>query len=52
MKKKVIDGDKMVILEYFAPEQSDKILGKYSNLGIYEDIAFDCDGDLILYREF
>lgn len=50
-RKMVIDGDRMKGLEYFDEKDSDKIYQKYAALGIYEDMDFDINGDLVLYRE-
>ncbi|MFV0419295.1 MAG: hypothetical protein ACK5KT_11265 [Dysgonomonas sp.] len=50
-RKMVVDGDRMKGLEYFDEKDSDKMYQKYAALGIYEDIGFDINGDLVLYRE-
>lgn len=50
-RKMVIDGDSMKCIERFDEKDADEIYQKYSNLGIYEDIDFDINGDLVLYRE-
>ena len=49
--KKVIDGDKMELLEEFAPSKSQEIKEKYEKLGKWEEVEFDGDGHLILFEE-
>ena len=49
--KKVIDGDRMVCLEMFDPKNSKKIKAKYEAMGKWDNVDFDCDGDLILWEE-
>ena len=51
VKKMVIDGDHMKCLEKFDEKDADSIYQKYADLGIYEDMDFDINGDLVLYRE-
>ena len=48
--KKVIDGDTMKCLETFDENQTQTILEKYQELGKYDDISVDTDGDIILYE--
>ena len=48
--KKVIDADNQVILEEFNENQNQEIKEKYESLGKWDDINFDCDGDLILWE--
>lgn len=50
-KYKVIDADNNRLLETFQESEKDQILEKYENDGRWEDVAFDCDGDLILWEE-
>lgn len=50
-RKMVIDGDYMKCLEKFKEQDADSIYQKYADLGIYEDMDFDINGDLVLYRE-
>ncbi|MFT4168041.1 MAG: hypothetical protein QM653_02835 [Dysgonomonas sp.] len=50
-RKMVIDGDSMKCIERFDEKDADEIYQKYSDMGIYEDIDFDVNGDLVLYRE-
>lgn len=52
LNKMVIDGDNMKCLEYFNEADTDKVVEKYENLGIYDDVSIDCNGDIVLYREF
>jgi len=49
--KKVIDADNQKILEYFDKKDTDNIRRKYTNMGKWEDISLDSDGDLILWEE-
>lgn len=48
---KVINGDTMKCIEVFDSSELDTIVKKYENLGTYEDVSVDCDGDIILYEE-
>lgn len=49
--KWVIDGDNMKKIACFSFDQSDEILAKYENDGRWEDVAFDIDGHLTLFKE-
>lgn len=49
--KKVIDGDRQVILDQFPPSQTDEYLKKYKEKGLWEDVSLDRDGDIILFKE-
>ncbi len=49
--KKVIDGDRMICLEEFDKADTDTIVKKYQDMGIYGDIGVDIDGDIVLYEE-
>lgn len=51
-RRMVIDGDQMKGLEYFDEKDSDRIFEKYAAMGIYQDMDFDINGDLVMYREY
>jgi len=48
--KKVIDGDTMKCLETFEESQTQQMLEKYQELGKWDDVSVDSDGDIILYE--
>ena len=48
--KRVIDADRGVILERFNPEDTAKILAKYTVMDRWSDIGVDKDGDIILWE--
>jgi len=50
-KRKVIDADNQVIIEYFNESNTKEMLDKYENDGRWEDVGVDCDGDIILWTE-
>lgn len=49
--KKVIDADNMKILEHFYESDTDRILERYENMGLWDDISVDQAGDIILWKE-
>ena len=49
--KKVIDADNQKILEYFNPEETEKVKLKYEAKGKWDDISIDSDGDIILWED-
>jgi len=49
--KKVIDGDRQVVIDSFYPEDSKITKEKYENIENWEEVEFDSDGDLILYKK-
>ncbi len=49
--KRVIDADNNKILEYFKETETSVIKEKYENIGNWEDISIDVDGDIILWEE-
>ena len=49
--KNVIDADNQKILERFEESKSQEIKEKYLSIGKWDDVNFDCDGDLILWEE-
>ena len=49
--KKVIDADNMVILERFYEKDTDKMLKRYENMGLWLCISVDQAGDIILWEE-
>jgi len=48
--KKVIDADKMVIIEFFDEADVEKMLTKYRS-GKWSDVSVDCNGDIILWED-
>ena len=46
----VIDGDTMKCLEKFEESQTEKMLAKYNELGKWDDVSLDCNGDIVLYE--
>lgn len=50
-RKKIIDGDNMKVLKYFDAEDTDSIVEHYKNVGKWDDVSVDIDGDVILYKE-
>jgi hypothetical protein len=51
MSAKVIDGDKMVILEWFDPKDEYKVRQRYEAMGKWADVSVDSDGDIILFED-
>lgn len=49
--KKVIDGDKLELVETFDPKDTEVILEKYRNDGRWEDVRVDFEGDVILWEK-
>ena len=50
-KQRVIDGDNMRTLEFFAAEDTNSILARYRAMGKWDEVEVDCEGDVILYKE-
>jgi len=48
--KKVIDSQTMKCLETFHESQTEDILDKYRNMGKWDEVETDSDGDIILYN--
>lgn len=51
-RKKIIDGDNMKVLKYFDAEDTDSIVEHYKNVGKWDDVSVDIDGDVILTTKF
>ncbi len=49
--KKVIDYKNMKILEHFDESDTDKILKRYRDMGLWEWVSIDSAGDIILNEE-
>jgi hypothetical protein len=49
--KKVIDGDTMKCLETFDEDETKTVVKKYTDIGKWDDVSIDSDGDIILYAE-
>ena len=50
-KQRVIDGDNMRTLEFFAAEDINSILVRYRAMGRWDEVEVDNEGDIILYKE-
>ena len=50
-KQRVIDGDNMRTLEFFAAEDTNSVLARYRAMGKWDEVEVDCEGDVILYKE-
>ena len=49
--KKVIDADNMKILEYFNEKDTDAMLKRYENMGLWNAVSVDQAGDIILWED-
>jgi hypothetical protein len=50
-KQRVIDGDNMRMLEFFAAEDTNSVLARYRAMGKWDEVEVDGEGDVILYKE-
>lgn len=47
---KVVDGDNLVLMDTFTEDEREETLKRYQEDGRWEDVDFDADGDLILFK--
>lgn len=49
--KKVIDADRQKILETFEKRNTRMVIKKYTDMGKWDDVSTDKDGDIILWEQ-
>jgi ribosomal protein L7/L12 len=48
--KTIIDGDSQTVLGHFHEDNAEEIKEQFEEMGLWEDVSFDIDGDLVLYE--